>query len=429
VRLPVFAAAGALVAAAGSAEAGGFGVTELSARGLGRANSGEAAASGVEARGWNAAAIARTPRQASIGLSRHDDSTVFSDRGSTLLLPVPPAGLSVPVGGASNISDGVPDMTTAYGAAAMPIGERFALGLSVSQPYRLRTELGDTAWARYDTIRSKIQIADIQLTGAVQATDWLDLGLGLDAQRNEAALDQAFPNLAPGAADGVFRLAADGWGYGWTAGAQAHAERLTVGLSYRAAIKHKLDGGVQLSGLVAPLDGANFAAPATARFSTPWIVTAAARWAATPALTLNAQVVRSGWSRYDVIAVTFGGQTVAIPQNFKDTTSLAVGLDYRLNPTWVVRAGVQNDPTPTPDSLREPGVFDADRRIYAVGASAELSPSATLHGALAYTDFADAVLVDNDVFYAGTPAQTTARSRGLFSGHGVSASAALNLRF
>ena len=94
----------------------------------------------------------------------------------------------------------------------MPIGDRFALGLSVAKLFRLKTELGAGSWSRYDTIRSQIEVTDVQLTGAWQATDWLDLGLGVSAQYNDAYLDQAWPNLAAGAPDAVSKLKADGLG-------------------------------------------------------------------------------------------------------------------------------------------------------------------------------------------------------------------------
>lgn len=421
--------AGALLASAGSACAGGFGVSEISVKGMGRANSGEVADGGVESLWWNPAAIARSGRELSLGGHDRNYDTDFVDQGSTITRPIPPAGLTTPVGGASSVGDGGGHFTAPYLAGAMPIGDRFALGMSLTRPYLLRTELGAGSWARYDTIRSKIAVTDLQLTAAVQATDWLDIGLGVNAQYNDAFLDQAYPNLNPAAPDGLSHLAGDGWAYGWTLGAQARFESLAFGLSYRSTVEHELDGQLKLSGLLAPLDGANFAAPATASFTLPWSLTAGVRWAATPGTTLNAQVVRTGWSQYDAIDVAFAGQTVAVLQNFKDTTAVSVGIDHELTPVWTVRAGVQFDPTPTPDNLREPGVFDADRTIYALGASLAVSESVTVHGAFSYTAFSEAPLFDNDVFYGGTPAQVLARSRGTFDGGGASAGLGVNWKF
>lgn len=421
--------AGTLLAGAGGASANGFAVNEISVTGLGRANSGEVAQSGVDGLWWNPAAIAGGPRGVSFGVHRRNDSSEFSNVGTTITRPIAPGGLTLPVGGTSPVSDVSQDFTAPYLAAALPIGDRFALGATVSKPFRLKTQFGPASWNRYDTIRSKIEVTEIQGVAALKATDWLDLGLGVTANYNDAYLDQAYPNLNPAQADGVSKLAADGWNWGWTLGAQAHFEQLTLGLSYRSAVKHKLDGTLALSGLQAPLDTANFAAPAEVRFTTRSTITAGARYALTPATTLNGQVIFSNWSVYDFIDVGFAGQTASIPQNFKDTTSFAVGVDQALSPTWTVRAGVQYDPTPTHDSLREPGVFDSKRWTYAVGATARLQGGLAVHGALAYTKFADENLKDLDVFYGGTPAQTTVPTSGAFEAHSVTASIGLGWEF
>ncbi|HEY8614803.1 MAG TPA: outer membrane protein transport protein [Phenylobacterium sp.] len=422
-------AAGALLASAGAASASGIGVTEVTAEGLGRANSGEVADTGASALLWNPAAIARGPRGASVGAHYRNDETEFADRGTRITRPIPPAGLTLPVGGASPVDDVSQDFAAPNLALALPVGDRFALGLSVHTPFRLKTDFGAGSWARYDTIRSKIEVTEIQIAGAIQATDWLDLGFGVTANHTDAYYDQASPNLNPAAPDGLQALTGDGWNYGFTLGAQAHLERLTLGLAYRSKVKHELEGDITLSGLQAPLDGANFTAPADTNFTTRSTLTAGARFAVTEATTLNGQVTWSGWDVYDSIDVRFAGMTASIPQRFKNTTSVAVGVDHALGETLTVRGGVQYDPTPTRDSLREPGVFDSDRWIFAAGASAQLTPALTLNGALAYTRFDDANLADLDVFYAGTPAQTTVPTVGAFEGHAVSAAVSLDWRF
>ncbi|MDB5446100.1 MAG: long-chain fatty acid transport protein, partial [Phenylobacterium sp.] len=269
----------------------------------------------------------------------------------------------------------------------------------------------------------------VQVGAAAHATPWLDVGAGVEAQTMSALLDSASPNLNPAPADGVQRLSGTGWNYGWTVGAQAHTDTLRVGLSYRSSVRHRLHGQISLSGLQAPLDGANFTAPAETMFSTPWTASLAARWQVSPALTLDGQVVRTGWSKYDTITVNFAGTTAAIPQSYKDTTSVALGADYAFAAGWTVRGGVQYDPTPTHDFLREPGVPDGDRWIYALGASRTLGAGAKLNGALAYTDFRQAGINAPKVFYGGTPALTTAAVVGRFSGHQLTASLGLDWDF
>jgi len=260
-------------------------------------------------------------------------------------------------------------------------------------------------------------------------TEWLDVGVGVSGQYNDSYLDSAYPNLNPAAADGHSSLKGDGWNYGWTAGAQARFEGLTVGLSYRSAVEQEIDGSLTLSGLLPPVDSANFTAPAKTTFTTRSTLTLAARWAVTPQLTLNGQVVRSGWEEYDEITVQFAGQAAVIAQDFRNTTSVALGADYALSQVWTVRGGVQFDPTPTPDDLREPGVYDADRWIFALGATAALSEAVSVHGALAYSRFDEAGIVDHNVFFGGTPAQTAADLRGRFEGDELNVAVGVDFRF
>lgn len=423
------ALAAACVFGAETAHAGGFAAQEISARGLGRANSGEAAQAGVDSLWWNPAAIARSGREVYVGALGRWNAADFTDDGSTVTRPIPPAGLTTPVGGDADPSDALDDFTAFNGAVAIPLGDRLAAGLSVTRPFFVKSDFGADGWTRYDTIRNKIEITDVQATVAVVATDWLDLGLGVSAEYMDAYLDSASPNLAPGSPDAIQALSGDGWDFGWTVGAQVHAEQVSLGLSYRSAIDHKIEGDLSLTGLQAPLDAANFAAPATTRFSTPWTVTAAVQWRITPQLTLNAQVQRAGWSEYDVIDVAFAGQSVGIAQNFSDTTSVAVGFDYALNDRWTIRGGLGSDETPTPDSLREPGVADSDRWVYAVGATVTLSEAVSIDGALAFTRFEGSRIFEDALFYGGTPAQTTAALRGDFDGDAVSAALALRIGF
>lgn len=418
-----------VVALAGEASAGSFAVDAISARGLGRANSGEVADTGAESLFWNPAGIARAPRELMFGGDWTSVSETIQDSGSTITRPIAPGGFTTPVGGTQRISKGYQSYAAPVGAISLPIGDTFAVGLSVDKPFRLKGDFGVNGFGRYDTIRNSIDTTDVQLTGAAKATDWLDLGAGVVAQHMKASLDSASPNLNPAAPDALQSLVGSSWNYGWTVGAQAHLSTVTLGLSYRSAIRQHLSGNLSLSGLLAPLDTANFTAPAKTSFSTPWSAAFGARWAVTPQLTLDGQIVRSGWSEYDAITVGFAGQTATIPQNYKDTTSVALGADFALSETYTLRGGVRFDPTPTPDNLREPGVSDSDRWVYAVGASARLGGGATLDAGVSYSNFQRSRIFDDLTFYGGTPAQTSASLRGSFSGHALVSSLGLTWRF
>lgn len=425
-------AAAALIAP--KAHAAGYYLQEQSVKGTGRAYSGEVADKGADSLWWNPAAIAGAREdgtksaEAYVGLHAVFVDAKVSDNGSTITYP---GGATLPVGGEERAFNPIQSGVAPNFAVSMPVGDRFAVGLSVAAPFNFTTEYRRNAWARYDALTSRLTTADIQVTGAMEVTDWLDLGIGLNAQYADAKLQTAYPNLSPLLADGVSQLSGDGWDFGWTVGAQAQlGSSVSVGASYRSKMEHDLDGRVLVAGLVGPLAPVNREVGGSAKFSTPWIATLGARWKATDKLTLNAQVQRIGWSEFEDIEVSFeGGGGETLFQGYEDVTSGGVGLDYAVNPNLTLRAGVQYDPTPTPDGDRTARVPDGDRWLYGVGATANVPWGMKLDAALAYIAFDESEIHHDTVFYGGTPAATTTRLRGDVEGSGYVLSLGLRKTF
>ncbi|HEY9237165.1 MULTISPECIES: OmpP1/FadL family transporter [Phenylobacterium] len=412
---------------ASQSQAAGFYLQEQSVKGTGRAYSGEVADQGVDSLWWNPAAIARSGREAYLGMHAVFVDATVENHGSTITYP---GGTTIPVQGEPRAFNPIEDGIAPNFAIATPIGDRFALGLSVAAPYNFTTDYRPTSWARYDALHSRLTTADIQLTGAMKVTDWLDLGVGVSAQYADAKLSTAYPNLSPALPDGVSQLSGDGWDFGWTVGGQAHFGQFTLGASYRSKIEHDLDGTVFVGGLVGPLAAANRDGPGSAKFTTPWIATLGGRWQATDKLAINAQVQRIGWGEFDAINVRFeGGGGEVLRQDYEDTTSGGVGIDYAVNDRLTLRGGVQYDPTPTPDDARTARVPDGNRWLYGVGATATVAEGLKVDAALAYIDFEKTDVVHDTTFYEGTPAATTTRLRGDVQGEGYVLSLGLRKTF
>lgn len=400
---------------ASEAHAAGFYLQEQSVRGTGRAYSGEVADQGPESLWWNPAAIARSPREAYVGASAIFVQSRVQDSGSTITYP---GGVTTPVGGEVAAYNPIQDGVAPSFAVSTPVGDRFAVGLSLAAPYNFTTKYRPRAWARYDALQSRLTTSDLQLTGAMQVTDWLDLGVGVDAQYTDAKLSTAQPNLSPALPDGISQLSGNGWNYGWTVGAQAHLNRLSLGASYRSAMDHDLDGRVFVGGLLGPLAVGNTDAAGSASFTTPWIAMVGARYRVTDKLTLQAQAQRFGWSEFDAIRINTGAGPQALAQNYKDTTSGAVGVDYALNDRLTLRAGVQFDQTPTPDAERTARVPDGDRWLYSVGATGRISDRTQVDAGLSYIDFASSDVRHDTTFFEGTPAAVSTVLRGAVEGQG-----------
>ncbi len=419
----------ASVAAPGAASAASFYLQDQSVRGLGRAYSGEVADQGAASLWWNPAAIARSGGEIYLGENSILTSATVLDRGSSITRPIPPAGLTTPVGGDPAAYDPVLFGVVPNGAFAIPIGDRFAVGVSTAAPYDFTSKYSNASFARYNSLKSRLTTIDIQLTGAMKVTPWLDLGVALNTEYTSANLGNALPNLSPLLPDGQQTLRGDGWNYGYTVGAQTHFDRLEIGASYKSRMDHDLDGTATATGLLGPLGAQNFSTGAKANFTTPWIATVGVRYRLTPHLTLNAQAERFGWSEFNAIHYTVAGTTTSTPEGYKDTTSGAVGVDYVVNPRWTLRAGVGYDQTPTTLKYRDTRVPDSDRMLYTLGTSVKVRPSLTVDGAFGYVAFRGSNVSTNTLVYGGTPAATLVNERAGIGGNAKILSAGMRYSF
>ena len=427
------AAAGAAlsIAICGQAFAAGFYVQEQSVRGLGRAYSGEGADTGAASLWWNPAAIGGQTGlgDAYIGVHRVSIDGDINDAGSTIQRPVP--GLPVqPVGGAGAQHDPFDTGVIPNLGASWRLNDQWALGVSVNAPFNFVTRYPLNSWTRYQALKSDLFNIDIQPTIAWTPTPELSIGAGFDFDYTRATLSNALPNPSPLLPDASSVLTGKGWNHGWVAGLDWRPDPMvTLGLSYRSGIHHTLNGTVTVAGLLGPAAAGNFGAPASADFKTPSILTGSARFKITDQLTLNAQVQHFDWSVFNAINVAYGSSTQVIPQNYVDTTSVAGGLDYVVDPMLTLRAGVQRDPTPTPDVGRTARVPDASRWIFAGGATFAASAQASVDVGVAYIAFDSSSINSNATAFSGTPLNTPIAMLGTVNGHGLVLSAGLRLKF
>jgi long-chain fatty acid transport protein len=398
-----------VLTAAPPAHAAGFYLQEQSVRGWGRANSGEVADQGPASLWWNPAAIGDGKSGISFGATAYFPTGHVRDEGTLIRRPGQPL---LPVGGRSDLSDPIRRGIAPDGAAALALGHSLSLGLVVASPFSFTSDYDATGWQRYSAIRTRLFTVDVQPSLAWSPIPMLSVGAGLNADYADALLSNALPNLAAALPDGRLRLKGHGWDFGWSAGAQLRAAHgLSFGIGYKSAITHRLKGNVEISGLLGPLAAGNLNAPTTARFSTPWQLAIGARAPVGNRLTLNAQVVRYGWSRFDRIHVGAPLDSDTI-ENYRDTWSVAFGVDARATERLTLRAGIQLDPTPTRDATRDPRVPDGDRADFNLGASLKVSRGLTLDAAAGYTHLDPDPIARDEHFYVGGPAQTDVLSDG-----------------
>ena len=392
----------------GIAQAGGFYLQEQSVKGAGRAFSGEVADQGAASLWWNPAAIGgMTGGDAYLGASAILPSGDVRNVDTQLIRPggqgISP--FSTPVGGAQNAHNPIRKGVAPSGAFAYGLTPRLAVGLALTAPYNFTTDYDADSWVRYTADKTSLRTIDIQPSIAFMPTANLSLGVALNVEYADASLSNYLPNPALFLNDLHQELKGDGWDMGWSAGAQYRSGPVSLGVSYKSGIEHKVKGTFTTNAMPISSAGAPVDIPMAATFRTPWQLSFGGRFAVTPELTLNAQATRFGWAKFD--AIRLGAPlNSAIPENYRNTWTLAVGADYAVSPQWTVRAGIGRDQTPTRDGERDARVPDSNRWNFSAGTSYALSPSFTIDAAAALLAFDDAPIDRTTAAYAGTPNQT-----------------------
>ncbi len=314
--------------------------------------------------------------------------------------------------------------------SALRLNDQWSVGLAITSPFSSITKYAPDSWTRYDGLKTKLVTIDVQPTLAWKPVSWLGLGVGFDAEHVDSSLSAALPNLSPLLPDGSELVKGHGYNYGWVVGAQVRpTSALSIGLSYRSQIDHTLDGSVSVAGLYGPLATSDGTLRGVSKFDTPWIATLGARWNFAPHWTLDGQVQRFGWSVYNSISVTDLAGATTEPQDYRDTTNLAVGLEYAVTPTWTVRTGAQYDQTPTVDSERSARVPDGDRWLFGLGTTFKPRTWMAIDVSAGYLDVAKSSINRNATAYAGTLAVTPITVTGETSNSAAILSTGVHLYF
>ncbi|PQZ93428.1 MULTISPECIES: outer membrane protein transport protein [Pseudomonas] len=294
------------------------------------------------------------------------------------------------------------------GFMVMPLGDRFAFGLSQVVPQGMRSTWNEDSKVRDFAVDTKIETVGLTGSLAFKVNDQFSLGAGVIVQHSKGFVSQNIDlfsaasssqdpilgtiDLPSGVGGALIRVKVDNISAGWFTGVTwKPTDRDTLGLNYHAKIKNKMTGkyniradaynralmtepspfgsGTLVSqaypGLALYPDGAHASTqldiPATAGLD--WVHVFSDRF------TLGASVVWTEWSSFKDLTLKSGDMTiVSIPYNYKNTWMYSLGGDYRVTDELTLRAGVALDQTPTRNSTRDPRIPDGDRTFLSLGA-------------------------------------------------------------
>ena len=307
----------------------------------------------------------------------------------------------------------------------IPLGDRFAFGLSQVAPMGMRSTWDNTFKGKDFALDTKIETAALAGSLSFKIDDQWAVGGGVVIQRTQGFVSQnvdllAAASAAPGSifepldlpvgmTRAKMRVKVDNVSPGWFASvAWKPTAQDTLGLAYHARIKNELEGdynwhfsdadglsfltskdlmnptalGAVYPGLVLNPDGAK----AKSRMDIPAM--AVLDWVHdfNDSFSLGASVTWTQWSSFESLKLkSHGNLIVDIPYNYKDTWMYSLGGDYRFNDQLTLRAGVALDQTPTRNSTRDARIPDGDRTFVSLGGSYRFGFDPNLSVDMAYS--------------------------------------------
>lgn len=425
--------AAALSAASLNANASGyrFGSQSVSAEGTAASNTAEAAdASTIFA---NPAGLTRLEgTQFSGGITAVVPHSTYSDSGSKRF-----TGTST--GGVTSLDDYAPGVVAAPSLyLSKKLNDSWSVGVGTFVPYGAKLSY-DYGWTgRYALTNIDLKSVTVNPSVGFKLDDRHSFGFGLDAefmkaelgqgvdvpgsvlalssptpeaQARRAALLQAIvakggnPAALAAIKDGHATMDGKDWGFGFNVGYLFNLTQDTrFGISYRSSIHHKLKGsavwdfsGVTTDKVVnAVLQASSRKAnsPALVDIKTPETLSVNMFSQIDDKLALMGDVTWSRHSRMEDLHIQFVGTgegDEVIRQQWKNTVRASLGMNYKLNGNWLLRAGVAIDESPVDNAtLRHPALPDSDRKQLSLGANWKLSNNSSIDLAYSFLKFDDA---------------------------------------
>jgi len=428
--------AAALSAAAMNANASGYRFGSQSVSGQGTADSNTAEAADASTIFANPAGLSRLEgTQFSGGITAVVPHSTYDDQGSKRF------GNVGSTGGAAHQDDYAPSVVAAPSLyVSHKLNDQWAVGFGTFVPYGAKLDY-DNNWAgRYALTSIDLKSVTLNPSVSFKLNEQHSFGFGIDAEFMKAKLGQGVdvpgsimfltanaanpaiaarraallqaivaaggnPAALAAAKDGHATMDGKDWGVGFNLGYMFNLSKDTrFGLAYRSSIHHKLKGDAVWDfstvttdpkvNAVLQASSRKSNSPALVDIKTPETLSANVFSQIDDKLALMADLTWSRHSRMEDLHIQFVGTgegDEVIRQQWKNTMRASLGMNYKLNDSWLLRAGVAIDESPVDKaSLRHPALPDSDRKQLSFGANWKVSANSSIDLAYSYLKFDDA---------------------------------------
>ena len=360
------AAAVALLASAGNANAAGYQLNEFSVTNLGRSFAGiGVAGDDYSALGYNPAGMTLMKRSGmQAGLTMTEVASKIRGVGNT-------AGKKTDM----DFMIPLPSMFGQYN-----VNDKLFLGAGVYVPFGLATRYGHDSFIAKDkngVRRSELEVVDGNISAAYKVDNHLSLGVSGILRHIKGKLTSNFNSLLPNLGYSDFKVS--GWSTTMNLGAMYEFDEDTrIGLSYRFKSTQRTTGHHTVTvnpqfAAMAPMlnmhDVNRYDSVSDPELPASWILSGyhkfGEKWGTT------ATVKYTQWHRFSVFpAYSSGSGNLDVQYRWKDAWNFALGQDYYLNENWTLRAGLAWDQSPVPNNTyRTNRIPDTDRLWTSFGVS------------------------------------------------------------
>jgi long-chain fatty acid transport protein len=307
-----------------------------------------------------------------------------------------------------------------------PASQFVNLGFSFTAPYGLGTYYSPDSIMRYSAGTSELKVLDLSPNIAFRINDQWSLGAGMDIDKFTIRLsaDAGVPTIDP-ALDATSHNDVGGWAYGWHAGVLYQLTQNTrFGLSYRSQVDCDMTGkSMATGGVLSLLSGGATDSVSDSNLATTYILppttTLSAfhafnnKWAAQASLTYIQWSELKDELILNNVANLPSSISVALPQYYRNTWTVAGGFSYQPFNSWLIRSGIFWDQTPvTSDSNRTANLPDSDRTGLSVGTHYQATKTVGLDFGYTHIFFATAD-IDNDAVFGSQ----TSNANGEYNNH------------
>ena len=267
----------------------------------------------------------------------------------------------------------------------VPLDEKWRVGFGTLSYFGLAEDYNDNWVGRYYVQKSSLLGMSLMPSVSYQATDWLSIGVGLNAMYGYLNTELAVNNgIGP---DGQMTLKDTTWGFGANVGVLFKlSEQTRLGLTYLSQVKLDFSDTPSFTGL-GPVLGGILANPSELNLGTtvPQSVMLSAYHSLNDQWAVMADFGWQDWSAFgNVQAGVEAGGTTTLNLHYQDTWHGAIGAQYHATEKWLFSGGVAFDSSAVSSANRTVTLPMGQAWRFGLGAQYQLSDSVNLAAACTF---------------------------------------------